>query len=158
MPVFGDGLQMRDWLHVADHCEAIRTLLHAPLPRPGAEAATHPERLPIYDVSARNELTNLEIVRAVLGLLGKRPEDWIEHVPDRPNHDRRYLIDPAKLEGALGWRPAIEFGPGLESTVRWYVDHRGWWEAILARTGDLDFQWSAGPGANSARNGVKDFS
>ncbi len=158
VPVYGDGLQMRDWLHVSDHCEAIRTLLHAPLPRPDTEAATHPERLPIYDISARNELTNLEIVRAVLGLLGKRPEDWIEHVPDRPNHDRRYLIDPAKLESALGWRPATEFAAGLEATVRWYVDHRGWWEAILARTGDLDFQWPASPGAVSIRSGVKDFS
>jgi len=144
VPVYGDGLQRRDWLHVSDHCEAIRALLHAELPRPDALAATHPERLPIYDISARNELTNLEIVRAVLGLLGKRPEEWIEHVPDRPNHDRRYLIDPAKLERALGWRPAVEFAAGLEATVRWYVDHRAWWEAILARTGDLDFDWGAG--------------
>ena len=158
VPVYGDGLQMRDWLHVSDHCAAILAILHAPRVPVGYEAATRPELLPIYDVSARNELTNLEIVRAVLGLLGKRPEDWIEHVADRPNHDRRYLIDPAKLESALGWRPATEFAPGLESTVRWYVDHRGWWEAILARTGDLDFQWPASPGAVSIRSGVKDFS
>ncbi len=143
VPVYGDGLQMRDWLHVSDHCEAIRALLVATLPRPDATAATHPERLPIYDISARNELTNLAIVSAVLGLLDRRPEEWIEHVPDRPNHDRRYLIDPAKLEAALGWRPAVEFAAGLESTVRWYVDHRGWWEAILARTGELAFDWGA---------------
>jgi dTDP-glucose 4,6-dehydratase len=145
VPVYGDGLQMRDWLHVSDHCEAIRTILAADLARPGAEAATRPELLPIFDISARKELANLEIVRAVLGLLGKRPEDWIEHVPDRPNHDRRYLIDPGKLERELGWRPAVHFEAGLEATVRWYVDRRDWWEAILARTGDLGFDWGAAP-------------
>lgn len=144
VPVYGDGLQMRDWLHVRDHCAAIWTILQAdsePIP---AEAATDPGLLPIWDVSARNERTNLEIVTRVLELLGKRPEEWIEHVADRPNHDRRYLIDPAKLEGRLGWRPEIEFERGLEETVRWYVDHRDWWEAILARTGELSFDWSKG--------------
>jgi dTDP-glucose 4,6-dehydratase len=80
----------------------------------------------------------------VLRLLGKRPADWIEHVADRPNHDRRYLIDPRKLETTLGWRPAIDFERGLEATVAWYVDHREWWEAILARTGELAFDWARG--------------
>jgi len=145
VPVYGDGLQMRDWLHVSDHCEAIRAILAADLRPAGHEAATHPELLPIFDISARNEKTNLEIVHAVLALLGKRPEEWIEHVPDRPNHDRRYLIDPEKLERELGWRPAVAFETGLEATVRWYVDRRDWWEAILARTGDLDFDWGAAP-------------
>jgi dTDP-glucose 4,6-dehydratase len=144
VPVYGDGLQMRDWLHVADHCAAIRAILGAPRRTVGAAAATRPELLPIYDISARNERTNLEIVRAVLGLLGKRPEEWIEHVPDRPNHDRRYLIDPGKLESELGWRPAVDFERGLEATVAWYVDHRDWWEAILGRTGELAFDWSRG--------------
>lgn len=144
VPVYGDGLQRRDWLHVSDHCAAIWAVLRAPRTVFGPEAAVHPERLPIFDVSARHEVTNLEIVRAVLELLGKRPEEWIEHVPDRPNHDRRYLIDPAKLEAELGWRPAVEFAAGLEATVRWYVDHRPWWESILARTGDLQFDWAAG--------------
>ena len=78
----------------------------------------------------------------MLELLGKKPADWIEHVADRPNHDRRYLIDPAKLETTLGWRPEIEFERGLEETVRWYVDHPEWWQAILARTGELAFDWS----------------
>ena len=144
VPVYGDGLQMRDWLHVTDHCAAIWTILHGPQVEIPHAAALHPELLPIYDVSARRELTNLEIVRRVLELLGKRPEEWIEHVPDRPNHDRRYLIDPEKLERQLGWRPAIDFARGIEATVAWYVDHRAWWEAILARTGELAFDWSAG--------------
>jgi len=143
VPVYGDGLQMRDWLHVEDHCAAILAILRGPRQPMTPEAATRPELLPIFDISARNERTNLEIVRAVLGLLGRNPEDWIEHVPDRPNHDRRYLIDPAKLETVLGWRPVVAFETGLERTVRWYVDHPDWWEAILARTGELAFDWSA---------------
>lgn len=142
VPVYGDGLQMRDWLHVDDHCAAIFTILHAPRVAVAHEAATRPELLPIYDISARNERTNLDIVERVLAHLGKRPADWIEHVPDRPNHDRRYLIDPAKLESELDWKPAIDFEQGIEETVRWYVDHRAWWEAILARTGELAFDWT----------------
>jgi len=141
VPVYGDGLQRRDWLHVRDHCAAIWAILHGPTTAIPDAAATRPELLPIFDVSARNERTNLEIVERVLELLGKRPAEWIEHVADRPNHDRRYLIDPRKIETALGWRPRIDFERGLEATVRWYVDHRGWWEAILARTGELAFDW-----------------
>lgn len=144
VPVYGDGLQMRDWLHVDDHCAAIWAILHAPRVPVTDEAAIHPELLPIFDISARNERTNLEIVERVLGHLGKKPADWVEHVPDRPNHDRRYLIDPAKLEKQLGWRPAIDYERGLEATVRWYVDHRDWWESILSRKGELAFDWSAG--------------
>ena len=149
VPVYGDGLRMRDWLHVSDHCAAIWTILHAPRVAVGYEAATRPELLPIYDVSARNERTNMEIVERVLSLLGKRPEDWIEHVPDRPNHDRRYLIDPAKLERELGWKPLVAFDQGIDETVKWYVDHRSWWEAILARTGNLGFDWAAGTSSRS---------
>ena len=145
VPVYGDGLQQRDWLHVDDHCRAIRAILDAPRFPVDDAAATQPERLPIWDISARNELTNLEIVRRVLELLGRSPAEWIEHVPDRPNHDRRYLIEPAKLETVLGWRPEVDFATGLEATVRWYVDHRDWWEAILARTGELAFDWARGP-------------
>jgi dTDP-glucose 4,6-dehydratase len=141
VPVYGDGLQMRDWLHVRDHCAAIWAILHGPTVAIPEEAATRPELLPIFDISARNERTNLEIVERVLTLLGKRPAEWIEHVADRPNHDRRYLIDPRKIENALGWRPQVDFERGLEATVRWYVDHRAWWEAILARTGELAFDW-----------------
>jgi dTDP-glucose 4,6-dehydratase len=147
VPVYGDGLQLRDWLHVDDHCRAIWAILHAAKPEIPTEAATRPELLPIWDVSARNERTNLEIVCAVLGALGKRPEDWVEHVPDRPNHDRRYLIEPAKIETRLGWRPETGFESGLEEVVRWYVDHPAWWEAILARKGELAFDWTRGAGA-----------
>ncbi len=144
VPVYGDGLQRRDWLHVSDHCAAIQAILHGPRVEFGHEAATRPELLPIFDISARHEVTNLEIVRRVLELLGKVPAEWIEHVPDRPNHDRRYLIDPGKIESTLGWRPQVDFERGLEATVKWYVDQRAWWEAILARTGELAFDWSRG--------------
>ncbi|MGE0638996.1 MAG: dTDP-glucose 4,6-dehydratase [Thermoanaerobaculia bacterium] len=150
VPVYGDGLQMRDWLHVDDHCAAILAILEAPKVEITYDAATRPELLPIYDISARNERTNLEIVERVLGHLGKKPEEWIEHVPDRPNHDRRYLIDPLKIETTLGWKPAIDFEQGIEQTVRWYVDHRAWWEAILARKGELAFDWTAGAATRSA--------
>jgi len=143
VPVYGDGLQMRDWLHVDDHCAAIWAILHGERQPIGPDAATDPAQLPIFDISARNERTNLEIVERVLELLGKRPADWIEHVADRPNHDRRYLIDPAKLERTFDWRPAVEFDGGLEACVRWYVDHREWWEAILERKGELAFDWAA---------------
>jgi dTDP-glucose 4,6-dehydratase len=144
VPVYGDGLQRRDWLHVEDHCAAIWAILRAPRFEFGEEAATRPELLPIWDVSARNERTNLEIVERVLELLGKRPADWIEHVPDRPNHDRRYLIEPAKIERDLGWKAAVDFERGLEATVRWYVENRDWWEDVLRRKGDLQFDWSRG--------------
>ena len=144
VPVYGDGLQRRDWLHVRDHCAAIWAILHGPRFPISDEAATRPELLPIFDVSARHERTNLEIVTRTLELLGKLPGDWIEHVPDRPNHDRRYLIEPGKIESLLGWRPEVIFERGLEETVRWYVDHRDWWETILARTGELSFDWSRG--------------
>jgi dTDP-glucose 4,6-dehydratase len=144
VPVYGDGLQRRDWLHVRDHCAAIWAILHGPRFEVTHAAATRPELLPIFDVSARHERTNLEIVTRVLELLGKRPGDWIEHVPDRPNHDRRYLIEPGKIESQLGWRPQVGFERGIQETVRWYVDRRDWWEAILARTGELSFDWSRG--------------
>ena len=149
VPVYGDGLQRRDWLHVRDHCRAIWAILHAARHDFGEEAATHPELLPIWDVSARHERTNLDILKRVLELLGKRPGEWIEHVPDRPNHDRRYLIEPAKIERQLGWRPEIDFERGLDETVRWYVDHADWWRDVLARKGELQFDWSRGtaPGA-----------
>jgi dTDP-glucose 4,6-dehydratase len=151
VPVYGDGLQRRDWLHVRDHCAALWAILHAPRTAVTDAAATRPELLPIWDVSARNERTNLEIVTRVLELLGKRPGEWIEHVADRPNHDRRYLIDPAKIETTLGWRPRIDFERGLEETVRWYVDRREWWQAILDRTGELAFDWRQGAAARAPR-------
>jgi dTDP-glucose 4,6-dehydratase len=142
-PIYGDGLQRRDWLHVRDHCGAILAMVDAPKTEITEEAATAPALLPIYDISARHEITNLDIVSQVIGLLGKQPDEWIEHVADRPNHDRRYLINPAKIESELGWKPQVEFDVGLEETVRWYVDNPEWWQAILGRAGSLQFDWSA---------------
>ena len=143
VPVYGDGLQKRDWLHVLDHCRAIHAVLHADLAPVSAEAATNPALLPVFDVSARHEVSNLEIVGRVLAELGQDPGEWIEHVADRPNHDRRYLINPAKIERELGWRPTVEFESGLAETVAWYVDNRAWWEDIFARKGELQVDWSA---------------
>lgn len=141
VPVYGDGLQMRDWLHVVDHCLAIQAILHADLPPIPAEAATDPSLLPIFDISARHEVTNLDIVTRVLAELGREPSEWIEHVPDRPNHDRRYLINPQKIEDQLGWTPSLEFGPALTATVQWYVENEAWWSDIFAAKGDLQIAW-----------------
>jgi dTDP-glucose 4,6-dehydratase len=142
-PVYGDGLQKRDWLHVDDHCRALLAMVDAPRGEIDEGAALDASRLPIFDISARNELTNLEVVSQVIRLLGKEPDEWVEHVADRPNHDRRYLINPEKIEKELGWKPEVPFDEGLEQTVRWYVDHEAWWQAILERSGSLQFDWSA---------------
>lgn len=141
VPVYGDGLQSRDWLHVLDHCRAIQTVLTAELPRITEAAATDPALLPIYDISARQELTNLQIVNRVLAALGSDGRDWIEHVPDRPNHDRRYLINPEKLESQLGWKPLVNFEEGLDETVQWYVKHQRWWTDVFERKGELQINW-----------------
>ncbi|WP_459549223.1 dTDP-glucose 4,6-dehydratase [Nocardia sp. X0981] len=142
VPVYGDGLQSRDWLHVADHCSAVHRVLHADLEPIPAAAGTDPGLLPIFDISARCEVTNLDIARRVVTALDLDPQEWIEHIPDRPNHDRRYLIDPAKLETDLQWRPEHEFEAGIAETVAWYVEHRDWWETIIADKGELGFDWS----------------
>jgi dTDP-glucose 4,6-dehydratase len=142
VPVYGDGLQMRDWLHVIDHCRAIHTILHAELPAIPEEAATDTSLLPIFDISARHEVTNLDIVERVLKTLGREPSEWIEHVADRPNHDRRYLIDPAKIEQQLAWAPTREFESGLAETVAWYVDNEPWWRDIFAAKGELQVNWA----------------
>ncbi|MGN2641517.1 dTDP-glucose 4,6-dehydratase [Nocardia takedensis] len=148
VPVYGDGLQSRDWLHVDDHCAAVHQVLHAELPSIPAAAGTDPGLLPIFDISARCEVTNLDIARRIVAELGHDPAEWIEHIPDRPNHDRRYLIDPAKLETELGWAPTRAFDAGIAETVAWYVDHRDWWEKIITDKGDLGFDWSrVGPAA-----------
>jgi dTDP-glucose 4,6-dehydratase len=144
IPVYGDGLQRRDWLHVLDHCRAIHAVLTAPASPVSPEAATRPELLPVYDVSARREVTNLAIAELILRRLGQDPEQWIEHVADRPNHDRRYLIEPAKLERELGWRPTVDFAAGLAETVDWYVANEAWWQDVLHRKGDLQVAWATG--------------
>ena len=116
LPMYGDGLQMRDWLHVADHCAGIAAVLERG--KPGG----------IYNLGAENERTNLQIVERILALLDA-DSSLIRHVPDRPGHDRRYALQTRKAR-ALGWKPEIPFDRGLARTVEWYRDNRSWWEPI----------------------------
>ncbi|MFA4945026.1 MAG: dTDP-glucose 4,6-dehydratase [Lentisphaeria bacterium] len=113
LPVYGDGLNVRDWLHVLDHCRAIWTAF-----RQGRAGET-------YNVGGNSEKANLEVVKAILRLLGK-PESLITFVKDRPGHDRRYAIDASKIQRELGWAPAVAFGPGIEETVAWYRANPQW--------------------------------
>jgi dTDP-glucose 4,6-dehydratase len=117
LPVYGDGLQIRDWIHVRDHCTALDRILHAG--RVGE----------IYNISAEDERKNLSVVRLILKKLGK-PEGLINFVKDRPGHDRRYAISAAKIRDELGWNPRTSFDEGLQSTVDWYLEHQSWWENV----------------------------
>ena len=121
VPVYGDGLNVRDWIHVRDHCAALDLVW-----RKGRVGE-------VYNVGGRSERTNLELTRALLKAVGK-PESFIRYVKDRPGHDRRYAIDSAKIERELGWQPKVPFEEGLQQTVRWYQDHSDWVEQI--RSGD----------------------
>jgi dTDP-glucose 4,6-dehydratase len=113
VPVYGDGMQVRDWIHVIDHCRAIdRVLRHG---RVGE----------VYNIGGRCEKPNIEITRTILRLLGK-PETLIRYVQDRPGHDRRYAIDCSKMEHELGWKPEVSFEDGLTKTIRWYQDNTAW--------------------------------
>lgn len=116
LPLYGDGLNVRDWLYVLDHCEAIDVVLHEG--QPGE----------IYNIGAGNELTNLELTKRILKILGK-PESLIRFVEDRPGHDRRYSLDCSRIK-ALGWEPRHEFDSALEETVRWYVENEWWWRKL----------------------------
>ena len=116
LPVYGDGMQVRDWIHVDDHCSGIWTAM---------ERGTAGE---VYNVGGGNEVPNLEITRRILELTG-RDESLVRHVTDRPGHDRRYALDTAKLRG-LSWEPAGDFVADLARTVTWYADRRDWWEPI----------------------------
>ena len=126
LPVYGDGLQVRDWLYVKDHCSAICRVLQAG--RVGQ----------VYNVGGWNEKANIEIVHTVCDLLDEmrpRPDgasyrQQITHVTDRPGHDRRYAIDASRLHEELGWKPAETFDTGIRKTVRWYLDHPGWVERV----------------------------
>jgi len=117
LPIYGDGLNVRDWLYVEDHCAAIKNVLERG--RPGE----------VYNVGGHNELPNLTLVKMLLRELDLS-EDLISFVPDRPGHDRRYAIDAGKIERELGWTPAVTFTVGLASTVSWYLENRSWWETI----------------------------
>jgi len=118
LPVYGDGMNVRDWLHVADHCSAIDAVLHRG--RAGE----------VYNIGGSNEKPNLELVKLLLTLLGKK-ETLITFVKDRPGHDRRYAIDSSKIQKELGWKPSYAFEQGIEETVKWYVKNREWWERIV---------------------------
>lgn len=119
LPVYGDGLNVRDWLYVEDHCRAIDLVLR------------HGQAGQVYNIGGNNERTNLELVKTVLRLLD-RPEDLIEFVKDRPGHDRRYAIDAGKIKRELGWEPRVRFEDGIEHTVKWYREHEPWWRAIIS--------------------------
>jgi dTDP-glucose 4,6-dehydratase len=117
LPIYGDGLYVRDWIHVRDHCAAIDTVLHQ-----GSVGE-------VYNVGARQELPNLQVVRLVLKSLNK-DESLIRYVEDRPGHDRRYAIDSSKLESELNWRPQVSFEVGLQDTIEWYRRNSAWVEHV----------------------------
>jgi len=121
VPVYGDGLNVRDWIHVHDHASAIERVWR--FGKPGE----------IYNIGGRCERTNLELTRLLLSIMSK-PDSLIRYVKDRPGHDRRYAIDCGKIEQELGWRPNISFEEGIRGTVRWYAEHRNWVSNI--RTGE----------------------
>jgi dTDP-glucose 4,6-dehydratase len=121
LPVYGDGLNIRDWLHVEDHCSAIDLVIHQ-----GSSGE-------IYNIGGNNEKTNIDIVRRILSELGK-PESLISFVDDRLGHDRRYGIDATKIQNNLGWKPKYDFETGIKSTIRWYLDNEEWWKKI--KTGE----------------------
>jgi len=118
VPVYGDGKNIRDWLHVLDHCSAIDLIMHK-----GVSGE-------VYNIGGHNERTNLEVVKTIIQALGKS-EDLIEFVEDRLGHDKRYAIDPTKLE-QLGWKPKFNFDSGIAQTVQWYLDHKSWWKQIIS--------------------------
>ena len=119
LPVYGTGENVRDWLHVEDHCEAIDLILQNG--RVGE----------IYNIGGHNERTNLQVVKTILKALDK-PESLIKFVTDRPGHDRRYAIDPTKMETELGWKPKYVFDTGMAQTIQWYLDNKEWWEHIIS--------------------------
>ncbi|HEV2499777.1 MAG TPA: dTDP-glucose 4,6-dehydratase [Terriglobia bacterium] len=115
LPVYGDGLNERDWIYVVDHCRALERVLHSG--RPGE----------VYNIAAGKPHSNLEIVKRLLEILGE-PEDLIEYVADRPGHDRRYALETAKISRELAWSPAVNLEQGLRDTVNWYRTHKEWVE------------------------------
>lgn len=117
LPVYGDGLNIRDWLYVEDHCRAIDLVIH------------QGKLGEVYNIGGNNERTNLHIVQTILEELGK-PESLITYVADRPGHDRRYGIDPAKIMNELGWKPKHNFETGIKETIQWYLNHKEWWTRI----------------------------
>ncbi|WP_091013155.1 MULTISPECIES: dTDP-glucose 4,6-dehydratase [Paenibacillus] len=117
LPVYGDGLNIRDWLYVEDHCSAIDLIIHK-----GRNGE-------VYNIGGNNERTNVHIVQTILEQLGK-PESLIQYVQDRLGHDRRYGIDPTKTMSELGWKPKYNFETGIKETIEWYLDNKEWWTRI----------------------------
>jgi dTDP-glucose 4,6-dehydratase len=117
IPIYGDGLNVRDWIHVEDHCQALDLITQQG--KPGE----------IYNIGGNNEKTNLELVHCILDIMGK-PHSLIAFVADRPGHDRRYALETSKIECEIGWRPVISFDEGLRETVQWYINNESWWRRI----------------------------
>ena len=118
IPLYGDGLNVRDWLYVEDHCEAIWTVLNRG--KPGE----------VYNIGGNNEMTNRKIVETILREMGKTWDDGVQYVKDRPGHDRRYAIDASKIKRELGWEPKHRFADAIKTTIQWFKDHQDWWRAI----------------------------
>ena len=118
LPVYGEGLNVRDWLYVEDHCAAIALILEK------GKVGN------VYNIGGHNEMKNIDIVKIILKALDK-PESLITHVTDRKGHDMRYAIDPTFIYNELGWLPATKFEDGIQKTIRWYLDNRSWWENIV---------------------------
>ena len=119
LPVYGDGMQIRDWLHVKDHCTGIDAVLHK-----GKIGE-------VYNIGGNNEKANIEIVKLIIQTLGKS-EELIKYVQDRPGHDRRYAIDNTKITTELGWAPSYTFEQGIKETIEWYLSHQEWMEKIVS--------------------------
>jgi dTDP-glucose 4,6-dehydratase len=127
IPVYGDGLNVRDWIHVLDHCKAVDRIFHS--------AKTGE----VYNIGGRNEQKNIDIIKSLLTTIAEKTGmerdglfSLITFVTDRPGHDKRYAIDPAKIEATLGWRPETGFEQGLSGTVAWYLANRPWWNRIIS--------------------------
>ena len=119
LPVYGEGLNIRDWLYVKDHCSAIDLIIHNG--RVGE----------VYNIGGHNEKANIDVVKTILKELGK-PESLITYVTDRKGHDMRYAIDPTKIHTELGWLPETKFDDGIKMTIKWYLDNKPWWENIIS--------------------------
>ncbi len=120
LPVYGNGLNIRDWIYVKDHCIAIDLVLH------------NGKLGEIYNIGAGNEITNIKIVKTILNILGK-PESLIKYVKDRKGHDQRYAINASKIMNKLGWRPLHNFEKCIQETIQWYIDNEDWWKLLIEK-------------------------
>jgi len=121
LPIYGDGMHVRDWIYVEDHCRALDRVLH------------HGKEGEVYNIGGRSEMPNLQVAKTILERLGK-PHSLLRFVKDRPGHDRRYAMDISKIERDLGWKPSVSFEEGISSTIKWYQAHEEWWRKI--KTGE----------------------